>query len=214
MEKKTIVETGLFVLLLVPFIYLASVWTLLPEQVPTHYNVHGEVDRYSEKSDLIWMLLLIQALPFFLMKYIPRLDPRRKAEGFGPNYGRLRVVIVVFMTALGCLLVHSAYRDINLALIVPVLIGGLSAGIGNYIITAKSNYFIGIRTPWTLENEEVWRKTHRLGGRMMFWTGLASIALSFLLPAQIRLVVVVVLLGLSSVIPVIYSYLVYQQIKG
>ncbi|MCC6463100.1 MAG: SdpI family protein [Saprospiraceae bacterium] len=214
MKKVSVIEMSLWVLLAVPFVYLALVWAQLPESVPTHFNAQGEADDYSSKSSLVWILLFMQLLPFILLKYIPQLDPKRKPEDFGQNYERLRLIITLFMAAIGCIIVMAAYQKIDMALILPVLLSALFAGIGNYISTAKPNYFVGIRTPWTLESEEVWRKTHRLGGRLMFWAGVACLVLSFLMPAEVRLPLILVLLVGSCLVPTVYSYFAYRQSKA
>ena len=214
MKKVNVAEMGLWLLMAVPFVYLALVWAQLPESVPTHFNAQGEADDYSAKSSLVWLLLFTQVMPFFLLKYVPQLDPKRKPEEFGQNYQRLRLILVLFMSAIGCIIVMAAYQKVDMALILPVLLSALFAGIGNYISTTKPNYFVGIRTPWTLESEEVWRKTHRLGGRMMFWVGFACLLLSFLLPASIRMPLILVLLVGSTLVPTVYSYFAYRQSKA
>ncbi len=123
MKKETMLELGLWALLVVPFLYLALVWNQLPEMVPTHFNAQGEPDDYSSKNALAVMLLAFLLLPALVLKYVPQLDPRRKPEDFGANFYRLRLVISVFMAAIGMLMVHAAFDKVNIALVIPVLIG-------------------------------------------------------------------------------------------
>jgi uncharacterized membrane protein len=98
--------------------------------------------------------------------------------------------------------------------IVLAIIGLLLAGIGNYMTTVKPNWFIGIRTPWTLQNETVWRKTHRMGGRFMVAGGLLSSVLALAVPMPYTEVCVVGVILLTSLIPVVYSYIYFWQGKA
>ncbi len=92
-------------------------------------------------------------------------------------------------------------------------IGGLFIVLGNYMKTIKPNYFIGIRTPWTLENEEVWKKTHRMASYLWFWGGLAMIVSILLLPPNTGTYLFMVIVSMISIIPIIYSYKIFKKIQ-
>ncbi len=92
-----------------------------------------------------------------------------------------------------------------------LLIGLLYLILGNYFKTVKANYFIGIRTPWTLENETVWKRTHKLGGKMWFVGGITVIIFSLILDSQINFTLFLVITGIISIIPIIYSYIIYKK---
>lgn len=84
--------------------------------------------------------------------------------------------------------------------------------LGNYMQTVKPNYFIGIRTPWTLENETVWARTHKLGGRLYFIAGGLVMVLAFVLKGLMMPVFIGIIVA-ASVVPMVYSYVVYKQLK-
>ena len=91
-----------------------------------------------------------------------------------------------------------------------VLVGGLFMFLGNYFQAIKPNYFIGIRTPWTLENENVWRKTHQLGGKLFFIAGLLIMILPFVLHQYFHEIFLTIIFS-AALIPVIYSYILSKQ---
>ena len=93
------------------------------------------------------------------------------------------------------------------------IIGLLFAFLGNYFKTIKPNYFIGIKTPWTLENEEVWKKTHIIGGKLWFVGGLLM-ALTFLLPNEMQLYTFLGITAVITIVPIVYSYLEFKKIKN
>lgn len=94
-----------------------------------------------------------------------------------------------------------------------LIIGLLYLILGNYFKTIKANYFIGIRTPWTLENETVWKETHKLGGKLWFIGGLILILSSLLLEKQTNFTLFIIVTAIISIIPVVYSYLKFQNVK-
>ena len=198
---------------LLPFIYLAYIWNRLPEKVPMHWNASGEIDNYGNKSELLWMLLLIVGLPYFIFLVIPHIDPKQKLQNMGNKLNNLRFILSLFMSALAIFILYSIQQEISNPGFVFAIIGLLFAFLGNYFKTIKPNYFIGIRTPWTLENEEVWKKTHLLGGKMWFVGGLLM-ALTFVLPNPLNLYVFLGITAIISVIPIIYSYLEFKRLKA
>ena len=86
--------------------------------------------------------------------------------------------------------------------------------LGNYFKTIKPNYFIGIRTPWTLENEEVWKKTHLFGGKLWFIGGLLIFILSLIIPDNYSFYVLITVTVIISILPIIYSYLEFKKLKA
>lgn len=94
-----------------------------------------------------------------------------------------------------------------------MLIGLLYVILGNYMKTIKTNYFIGIRTPWTLENDIVWKKTHKLAGKYWFIGGLLVILLGFILEPKPNMVSFIIITTIITIIPVVYSYVIFKQLK-
>lgn len=212
MKKETWFEWLILGVTLLPFAYLAMIWGALPESVPTHFNINGEADRFSSKTGLLLPISLVTLLTWALLRFLPSIDPRGRIVQENPSTLRnIRLIIAVFTSAIAILIVRSAQDGGQSIGLLPVVIGGLFVGLGNYLINVKPNYFIGFRTPWTLESETVWRKTHRVGGRWMFVGGVAMIIAGLVLPTSLSVVAILVLSLVSALGPVVLSYLYYQR---
>lgn len=205
-------EIILWAIVLIPLVYLALVWDRLPEQVVVHFNLQGEADGWASKSSLILIVLGTTALLNLIMLALPHIDPKRKLTQMGSKYHQLRFILVVFMAALSVFLIHHALNpDIARQNIHFLLIGGLFIALGNYFQAVKPNYFIGIRTPWTLESEQVWRRTHRLGGILWIVGGILLIALALLPEWGMQQALYITVIALTVLIPVVYSFMIYRQ---
>tara|TARA_E500000318_G_scaffold110628_1_gene126672 strand:+ start:6344 stop:6991 length:648 start_codon:yes stop_codon:yes gene_type:complete len=205
-------ELPLIGIVLLPFLYLAYVWNQLPEQVPLHYNIKGEVDRYGDKSELILIPFLLPVLIYLIFLAVPYIDPKKQIQKMGNKYHNLKLVLTTFMSALALFIIYTgknqSFANPN---IIFLVIGVLYLILGNYFKTIKANYFIGIRTPWTLENETIWKATHKLGGKVWFVGGLLVIICSLLLDKEINAKVFLGITVIIALIPIIYSYLLYRK---
>jgi len=197
---------------ILPFIYLAFIWNKLPEKVPMHVQLNGEIDRWGNKTELIFMIFMLTGLTYIIFLFLPKIDPKQKIQNMGKKFDSLRLILTLFMAVLAIYILYSI-QNINTkpTLIFP-LVGLLFAFIGNYMKTLKPNYFIGIKTPWTLENEEVWKKTHVLGGKLWFIGGLLM-TLTFLLEPKLQFYTFMSITIVISVIPIVYSYLEFKKQK-
>ena len=160
-----------------PAIYLAIVWNTIPETIAMHFNLKGEVDRYGSKNELIIMTLLltvVNAAVYLLLPQVYRIDPKRYAAENISRLHRIAFAVSIFIAAVLCLLIYtSVHENIEISgRFITAGAGLLLAVIANYMYTIKPNYFAGFRLPWTLNNNENWRKTHLLGGKLMFAGGL------------------------------------------
>lgn len=186
---------------LIPFIYFFILLPGMPEEVPTHFNAAGEPDDYGSPFVVLIALVAIVVPVNVILQYAPYIDPKQKLMKDQPSYQRLRIMFSLSMTAIALVIVHSTVNTVSIELL-GIIIWMLFAIIGNYIQSVKHNYFIGVRTPWTLENEEVWRKTHRLFGRIMFFGGIGGAILSLIVEMKISMIVLVAF----SVIVTIYAF--------
>ena len=198
---------------LLPFVYLAYIWNELPKEVPMHWNASGEIDRWGDKSELFMMLFMLTGITYFVFLIIPYIDPKQKLQNMGNKLNNLRLILALFMSALAIYILYSVQQKTNNPVLIFPLVGLLFAFLGNYFKTIKPNYFIGIRTPWTLENEEVWKKTHIIGGKLWFVGGLLM-ALTFLLPNEMQLYTFLGITAVISIVPIVYSYLEFKKIKN
>lgn len=208
-------ELMLWAVLLAPVIYLIAVWNKLPDQVPIHWNSAGEVDGWASKRSLPLFVGGLQLGIYLLMRVLPHIDPRKmNIEASARAYQRLRVVLGLLFGFIGFLMVHSAlHQQMDLPRwLVPGLFFFLAA-LGNYMHSLRSNYFIGVRTPWTLEYPAIWERTHRFAARLWFWCGLLGGVLGFILPTGL-LPWTMVLVGAMALVPIVHSFVLYRQGVG
>ncbi len=198
---------------LLPFVYLAYIWNELPKEVPMHWNASGEIDRWGDKSELFMMLFMLTGITYFVFLIIPYIDPKQKLQNMGNKLNNLRLILALFMSALAIYILYSVQQKTSNPVLIFPLVGLLFAFLGNYFKTIKPNYFIGIRTPWTLENEEVWKKTHLMGGKLWFVGGLLM-AMTFVLPNDVQFYTFMGITAVISIVPIVYSYLEFKKIKN
>ncbi len=191
----------------------AILYPSLPEMIPTHWNAQGEIDGYMKKPGGVLMMPAMALATFIIMKIIPVISPKGfRTDKFSDVIGVLQVTLVGFMSIVAILVLLEAH-GLNV-LINEVIIAGvglLFVVIGNYLGKVRKNFFIGIRTPWTLASDEVWSRTHRMGGKLFMLSGVI-IWLGALLRLPLTWTVGVAV-GLV-LIPVVYSYFLYRQIEG
>ena len=206
-------EIPFIAIALLPFAYLAYIWNELPKEVPMHWNASGEIDRWGDKSELFMMIFMLTGITYLIFLVIPYIDPKQKLQNMGNKLNNLRMILGLFMSALAIYILFSVQQKTSNPVLIFPLVGLLFAFLGNYFKTIKPNYFIGIKTPWTLENEEVWKKTHLLGGKLWFVGGLLM-ALTFVLPNNIQIYTFLTILGVITIVPIVYSYLEFKKIKN
>ena len=213
--NKYLKEAILWLLIALPFAYLATIWNELPAQVPTHFNIDGVVDSWSNKTTLLIITGGVEIGFYILMRLIPVLDPKRKIQQMGNKYFSLRLLMQLFISLMFTYLLYTSKTgSLKNPNILFALIGALFAMLGNYFQTVRPNYFIGIRTPWTLENEEVWKKTHRLGGKLWISGGILIAILSFLVSNnRLFFIIFGVITFLLAIVPVVFSYKEFQKEK-
>ncbi len=207
-------EIPLLIVVLIPFIYLAYIWNSLPETVPTHWNYKGEIDDWGNKSSLIFLTFLLPGLTYILFTAIPLIDPKKRIQTMGSKYHNLKLLMVLFMSALAGFIIYGAKeQSITNPSYIILAMGLLFMILGNYMKTIKANYFIGIRTPWTLEYESVWKSTHKLAGKLWFIGGLAIVISSLSASKEVNGIIFISITILLILIPFIYSYLEYKKLK-
>lgn len=212
--KNRLFEASLVVLLLIPIGYLAYAWSSLPSSVPLHWNAAGEADRYGDRSELLFPLALVLLLPYITLLIAPRIDPRkRNLLSSSKAFRGARLTMALFTCCIALVIVYSAQgHTVPPGDVVFPLCFLLLAGLGNFLPALRSNYFIGIRTPWTIESEENWRRTHRFGARLFFWGGLVGALIVFLInDPQQRFNFFLPTFLVIALTPVLYSYLLHHR---
>ena len=195
-------------LVLLPFVYLAFVWNQLPEEVPVHWNFKGEIDRYSNKTSLLLIPILLPLLTYLIFTIIPKIDPKNNLNKMGNKFQKLKFALTAFMSVLALFIIYSAKnQSLGNPNYLILLVGLLYIILGNYFKTIKPNYFIGIRTPWTLENDYIWQKTHKFGGILWFFGGLIIIILSLVLDTNLNNIFFLGISAVITILPILYAYL-------
>ena len=205
-------EWPLFLVILLPFIYLGYLWPQLPDKVPLHWNINGEINRYGNKAELIIIPILLPLLTYVIFLLVPKIDPKNKLNKMGNKLQSLKVLLTIFMSALALFILYSVKNQSLANPNYTILgIGVLFIILGNYFKTIQPNYFIGIKTPWTLENETIWKETHRMAGKLWFVGGLIVVVASLVLDNKSNLTLFLIVTGIITVIPIIYSYILFKK---
>ncbi len=196
---------------------LAGAWAYphLPPRVATHWGWSGQPDGYSPKALAVVLLPVVMLGMRALVGVLPRIDPMGdNYRKFAGTYWLIFNGIIVFFGLLQlAMLAYGLGAPVRMDRLVPAGVGVLLIVIGNYLARVEPNWFIGIRTPWTLSSDRVWRRTHRLGGWIMVLGG-GLIAFSPFVPAGAALPLFLLTLVLVAVIPVVFSYLLWRRERG
>lgn len=214
-----ILNRVIWLIILIPGIYLVCIWNSLPETIPVHFDIKGDADRYGNKKEMLVPVIIITVISlflYFLFKNIYRIDPKKYAIENKERFLRIGFAVAVFMAAMNCMLIYTGANggsrfDIGLVL---GGVGLLFAIIGNYIPNMKPNYFAGFRLSWTLETADNWRKTHAFAGKLWFAGGLLLTVVCLLTPPVIALVLFFTVTISMTVIPAVYSYRLYKKQKA
>lgn len=192
-------------------ILAAAVYSMLPEQIPTHFNAGGVPDSYGPRGT-IFLLPLISLAVALMKNTVVRIDPKKKNyTKFGREYSFIILFIELFLFVVQLFItLYAMGYPLNISRLITMLVGILLAVCGNYMPRFRQNYFCGIKTPWTLASEEVWFQTHRMGGKLMFAGGLLIMLTAFF-PPGLQVPVTVVIALLVAGIPYLYSYLLFRK---
>jgi uncharacterized membrane protein len=192
--------------------WTASAWASLriPERVPVHWNLRGEVDGWGSPAIVLWLIPALMLADLFLFWAIPKIDPRRASwDRHDSAYWTIVTGLNVFMLA-----VHLAVLGASLGWTtrtgqwIPVAVGLLGAFIGNVLTRIRPNFFVGYRTPWALSSDENWRRTHRVAGPSFVVGGLA-LALSGAIGFPFLAAGAVCFLA-ATIYPAVYSWRLWK----
>ena len=205
-SKKTLIITSLICLL--PMLVGALVYSRLPEQVATHFDLQGNPDGWSSRAFAVFGLPGILLAVNLLVPFLLRADPKHKNMSGALVNIVIWTVPVVSLLCSGLTLGRALGYDLRIEVVLPVFMGVLFILIGNYLPKTKQSYTMGIKLPWTLASEENWNRTHRLAGFLWVIAGLYFIVMSFIgwsFPAFLIPLFVMIL------VPTVYSYLLYRK---
>jgi uncharacterized membrane protein len=205
------IELSLLVLVAAMFVTALVVWPSAPDQIPVHWNAAGEVDRYGGKIEGLLVLPFLSLAIYLLMRYLPRIDPgRANYARFTGAYTAIRVGVLLLMAGIYALVIAWVAKvSIDISRVMPMAVGALFVLFGSVLGQVKPNWFVGIRTPWTLSSAESWSRTHRLGGWVFIGLGvLFAVTGAFKLRSFAFLVLWTALAAVAVL--VVYSYIVWR----
>jgi uncharacterized membrane protein len=213
---KIVLRRLIWLIMLLPAVYLAIVWTGIPQTVPMHFDLKGNVDQYGTKNDLLIMTAVLTGLNMLLylaILNIYKIDPKKYAAQNKERLQRIGFSVSLYLAAVSAMLIYViSTNHVNIVMkFVFIAMGLLFALIGNNMYNLKPNYFAGMRLPWTLENEDNWRATHHVAGRLWFFGGFVIALLAFVLNEQWSVYSTFIALSFLIFIPVIYSYRYYKR---
>lgn len=203
---KTMILTSLLTLL--PIVAGLILWNRLPEQMPTHWGMDGQVNGWSGKVFGIFGLpLILLAVHWLCALATFYADPKKQ------NHSDKILHLVLWITPVLSLLLHSFVyaaalgMAVDMNMMMPIFLGLLFTVIGNYLPKCKQNYTIGIKIPWTLDSEENWNKTHRFAGILWVIGGLTVLVLGFFGAVWVYIPIMIAM----TIVPVVYSFLLYRK---
>ncbi len=204
------------VLIVFAFALSIGVYSHLPATVPVHWNAAGQIDRYSSRAFGAFIMPAIMIVLAGMFAVLPAISPKGfDIEGKSRAYTAIVFSILLFLFGLHVFLLLAAlHLARSITAVIPLLFGPLLIIAGNYLPKIRRNFFVGIRTPWTLADEDVWYRTHRLGGVLLVATGALLMVIGPFLPARaLEIFILSTLIG-TALISVIYSLAIYRRPGG
>ncbi len=212
---KKIILMGIISLLILTAATLLT-YDFLPAQMPIHWDLSGKADDYTDKNVFLAVVFAITAGINVLGIALPRIDPRRAnyrrfEKAYVIMFGMLDMMMLAFfLITLGA---ASRSEALSPAFLIPMALGIVFIVLGNYMPLFRQNFFAGIKTPWALADEEIWNRTHRIGGRCWFACDFGFLLIPFL-PDALKGALMMILILIMTAVPFIGSYLIYHQKYG
>lgn len=211
MKKSAIISLAV---ILLSFIIGFSARHCAPEQMASHWNLKGEVDGYIPKFWGLYLMPIVSLVLFLFFIFIPQIDPlKANIEKFRKYFDNFIVLIIIFLFYIHTLtILWNLGLRFNMGQFLTPALGLLFFYAGVLVENAKRNYFIGIRTPWTLNSDKVWEKTHKLGGKLFKIAGIIAILGVFIPDYAFFLVIIPAIFAVTY--SIIYSYIEFKKEKN
>jgi uncharacterized membrane protein len=215
--KKWFQDLLVLILVVLPLIYLLKIYPSLPQIVPTHFGLNGKPNGFSDKHLIIWIIAftsLLSAGSYLLIKHLPRFDPKKTAALSSGNTQKIAIAVVAMLSATMIFILYSSlHGNLTFSRLFNPLMGIFFAVVGNLMYNIKPNYFVGIRIPWTLENENNWRATHHMAGKLWFIGGIFITVFTIFLPIQTGEYFFVGCTLILAFVPIVYSFIYFKNNK-
>ncbi len=190
----------------------AAVYQRLPETIPTHWDMDGQPNGWSSRAFGAWFTPVLLLGMWTLVRILPAIDPKgANYAKFGGAFEAIIESLMLFLLGMHILLLRAGLgQSAPMQRVVPFAVGILLIVVGNLLPRMRPNWFVGIRTPWTLSSDRVWEKTHRFGGRVFVAGGILIVLSAFGAP-QLASIVLVTVVVLSTAAVLIYSYAEWKR---
>lgn len=204
----------LIILILLSIVCTAFVYSYLPNEVPSHWNIKGDIDKYQSK-EFVFFTASLPLLLYVFMIIVPKIDPKKKSYMKHKKAYRIFIyALIIFFIIIHWLAIGvSLDYNLNISGYIKIGVGLLFIILGNYMGQLRHNYTFGIKTPWTLASEKVWKKTHKAGGYGFIISGLIFILTAIFNNEMSFYIALGSLLIMVSALT-IYSYLLYKKLEN
>ncbi len=205
------ISISILVIILLSFVIGIYLYPQMPETMASHWNSRGEVDGYMPRFWGVFLMPIVSFVILLMFLLIPNIDPLKKnIQKFRKYFDWFILLLMIFLFYIhGLSLYWNLGNVFNMTVMILPALGILFYYIGILTENAKQNWFIGIRTPWTLSNKKVWDKTHKIGGKLFKIAGVIAL-LGLLLPDYSMWLILAPILALVIYV-ILYSYLEYQK---
>lgn len=193
-----------------PVIIGLILYPKFPDKVAIHWGMNGEANNYASKFVGILLLPMILSIVCLFTPYLISLDPKNKELNDKLRKTIIWILPVINVMCSSVTILKALGKDIKVETIVPLIVGIIFVIIGNYLPKTKQNYTVGVKIPWTLNDEDNWNKTHRFAGFVFVIGGLILIVTSLTI---INVAILLIDIFLIALLPVIYSYILYKNAK-
>lgn len=206
-------EAPQLALLAAMWLWALFAWPSMPDRIPAHWNIQGEIDRWGGKFEGLILLPLIATALYLLLRFLPLVDPgRANYVHFSGPYAVVRTTVLAMLAvvhAIGQVAAHGV--KVPMGRLMPLLVGAMFVALGAVLGKVRPNWFVGVRTPWTLSSKVSWVKTHRMAGWLFMASGLACLASGLLLPPQWSFGVIMAGAIGSGLGSAVYSYFAWKS---
>ncbi|MFM6956173.1 MAG: SdpI family protein [Ignavibacteria bacterium] len=219
-EKSHILEAIIILLVIIPWLIGVITYAYAPDIVPIHWNLEGKPDNYAPKDIGLFLLPLINTGLYVFLYFIPKIDPNNEQLQY--SIKTLQWIRLGTHALLGFIMLWTSLSIIEASNVQPEwlfsVISLFFAFLGKAMANVKQNYFVGIRTPWTLSNELVWDDTHRFTAPLWFYSGIGMACISAILSSMgfgVGIILTVFLIWIATIviIPIAYSFKRFREEK-
>jgi uncharacterized membrane protein len=198
-------------------------WSRMPARVPVHWNIRGEVDRIGSRLELLLLGPLLLLFLWGVFEVLGVIDPRiaaprdpekTEAERSGALQTAFALLLCLVFALHVILLLHGMGILDEPRRIIALWLAAFLLLFGNFMGRLRPSWFVGIRTPWTLSSDDVWRRTHRLAARLMVGGGGLLLLLALVLPPQAALVAGIVLVLACTLAPAVVSFFWWRATRS